>query len=55
METADNRDNGRLEADTFNLFDLDQLLFLVNAMKRAKKIDVYTFAGNLHFVENFQF
>lgn len=40
---------------TFNLFDLDQLLFSVNAMKRAKKIDVYTSAGNLHFAENFQF
>ena len=40
---------------TFELFQLDQLKHCVNAMKKAKHIDVYTSAGNIPFALNFQF
>ena len=40
---------------TFNLFNLEQLRLSVNAMKKAKQIDVYTSAGNIFFAENFKF
>lgn len=40
---------------TFNLFSLEQLRLSVNAMKKAKQIDVYTSAGNIFFAENFKF
>ena len=40
---------------TFNLFNLEQLRLSVNAMKKAKQIDVYTSAGNIYFAENFKF
>ena len=40
---------------TFNLFNLEQLRLAVNAMKKAKQIDVYTSAGNIYFAENFKF
>ena len=40
---------------TFNLFNLEQLRLSVDAMKKAKQIDVYTSAGNIYFAENFKF
>lgn len=40
---------------TFNLFNLDQLKLAIDAMKKAKQIDVYTSAGNIFFAENFKF
>lgn len=40
---------------TFNLFNLEQLRLAVNAMKKAKQIDVYTSAGNIFFAQNFKF
>lgn len=40
---------------TFNLFNLEQLRLSVNAMKKAKQIDVYPSAGNIFFAENFKF
>lgn len=40
---------------TFNLFNLEQLRLAINAMKKAKQIDVYTSAGNVFFAENFKF
>lgn len=40
---------------TADLFGLDQLRFAVNAMKRAKQIDIYTSAGHIYFAENFKF
>lgn len=40
---------------TFELFQLDQLKHAVNAMKKAKFIDIYTSAGNVPFALNFQF
>lgn len=40
---------------TANLFDLDELRHIVQAMKKAKQIDVYTSAGNIYFAENFKF
>jgi len=40
---------------TKSLFDLDQIRYAVNAMKKAKYIDIYTSAGNLYFAQNFQF
>ena len=42
-------------ASTRDLFDLDQLRYSVNALKRAEQIDIYTSAGNLLFAENFKF
>ncbi|WP_041140063.1 MurR/RpiR family transcriptional regulator [Beduini massiliensis] len=38
-----------------NLLDLEQLRLVVNQMKKAKTIDLYTSAGNLYFAENFKF
>lgn len=38
-----------------NLLDLEQLRLVVNQMKKAKIIDIYTSAGNLYFAENFKF
>lgn len=40
---------------TANMFNLDQLKFVVQAMKRAQYIDIYTSAGNIYFAENFKF
>ena len=40
---------------TFNLFNLEQLKLAIKAMKKAKQIDVYTSAGNIHFAKNFAF
>lgn len=40
---------------TANLFSLDQLRLIASAMKKAQIIDVYTSAGNINFVLNFQF
>lgn len=40
---------------TANLFNLEQLRFVISALKRAKQIDVYTSAGNIYFAENFKF
>ena len=40
---------------TFNLFNLDDLKLSIDAMKKAKQIDVYTSAGNIFFAENFKF
>ncbi|WP_028043281.1 MurR/RpiR family transcriptional regulator [Candidatus Stoquefichus massiliensis] len=40
---------------TSELFQLDQLKHAVNAMKKAKVIDIYTSAGNIPFALNFQF
>lgn len=40
---------------TSNLFSLDHLRHAVNAIKRAKHIDIYTSAGNIHLAENFKF
>ncbi|MBE6052778.1 MAG: MurR/RpiR family transcriptional regulator [Clostridium sartagoforme] len=40
---------------TLNLFNLDYLKQAVAVMKKAKKIDVYTSAGNIFFAENFKF
>lgn len=40
---------------TVDIFQLEQLKYVVNAMKRAKYIDVYTSAGNIYFAENFKF
>lgn len=40
---------------TANLFDLDQIREVVQAMKKAKDIDIYTSAGNIYFAQNFKF
>ena len=40
---------------TFNLFNLEQLKLSINALKKAKHIDIYTYAGNIFFAENFKF
>lgn len=40
---------------TANLFDLDQIRLIVNAMKKAEYIDIYTSSGNVYFALNFQF
>lgn len=40
---------------TANLFDLDQIREVVQAMKKAKHIDIYTSAGNIYFAQNFKF
>lgn len=40
---------------TVDIFQLEQLKYVVNAMKRAKYIDVYTSSGNIYFAENFKF
>ena len=48
-------DNDQTLLSTFNLFKLEQLRLSVNAMKKAKQIDVYTSAGNIFFAENFKF
>ena len=40
---------------TFNLFNLEQLKLSINALKKAKHIDIYTSAGNIFFAENFKF
>lgn len=40
---------------TSNLFSLEQLKLVVNAMKKAKYIDIYTSAGNIYFALNFKF
>lgn len=40
---------------TKNLFNLEQLRLAVNAMKKAKQIDIYTSAGNIYFAQNFKF
>ena len=40
---------------TYNLFDLEQLHKVTNALKNAKYIDVYTSAGNIYFAQNFKF
>lgn len=40
---------------TFNLFNLDDLKLSIDAMKKAKQIDVYTSAGNIFFAKNFKF
>ena len=42
-------------ASTSSLCSLDNLRYAVNAMKRAKQIDIYTSAGNIYFAENFKF
>lgn len=40
---------------TQNLFELDELQRAVQAMYKAKQIDIYTSAGNIYFAENFKF
>ena len=40
---------------TAHLFDLDQIRYVVHALKKAKVIDIYTSAGNVFFAENFKF
>lgn len=40
---------------TFNMFDLKEWKTIINAMDKAKYIDIYTSAGNVFFAENFQF
>lgn len=40
---------------TLHLFDLKELKLIINDMVKAKCIDIYTFAGNVFFAENFQF
>lgn len=40
---------------TANLFRLNQLKFVVHAMKKARYIDIYTSAGNIFFAQNFKF
>ena len=40
---------------TANLFRLNQLKFVVHAMKKARYIDIYTSAGNIFFAKNFKF
>lgn len=40
---------------TSQLFDLDEIRCIVQAMKKAKHIDIYTSAGNINFAKNFQF
>jgi DNA-binding MurR/RpiR family transcriptional regulator len=40
---------------TFQLFSLDQLRLAVNALYKAKHIDIYTSAGNIYFAQNFKF
>lgn len=40
---------------TQNLFDLNELNRVVQAMYKAKQIDIYTSAGNVYFAENFKF
>lgn len=40
---------------TKNLFDLEQIRLSIQAMKKAKYIDIYTSAGNIYFAQNFKF
>ncbi len=40
---------------TANMFSLDELRHVVNAMKKAKQIDIYTSSANIYFAENFKF
>lgn len=40
---------------TANLFNLDVVRQAANALKKAKKIDIYTSAGNIYFAQNFMF
>ncbi|MGN1183267.1 MAG: MurR/RpiR family transcriptional regulator [Faecalibacillus sp.] len=40
---------------TANLFDLEQMRLIVQAMVKAKEIDIYTSAGNIYFAQNFKF
>lgn len=40
---------------TKNLFDLEQIRRSIQAMKKAKHIDIYTSAGNIYFAQNFKF
>lgn len=40
---------------TFNLFSLENLRYAVQALKKAKVIDVYASSGNIYLAQNFQF
>lgn len=42
-------------ASTANLFNLDVIRQVANALNKAKKIDIYTSAGNIYFAQNFMF